>query len=390
MSKLSKKKLAIRIGIGVVLLLICAASAFAAFTYSSFQRITVKPTVATPLPSPSTEPEPVGFNHLKPYGFLLLGYGGGVHEGGKLSDSIMLVYIVPKDQKIFLISVPRDLWVALPTTEDQSTYWKINSAYAIGSDDRSYSHKPAQYTGPAGGGEMAKYAITTVTGLPVQHFAAIDFSGFTKTIDVLKGVDIKVERTFDDDLYPIEEKKDDSCGRSPEDIAAITATMSATKIEKEKMFPCRYEELHFDAGLTHMDGATALKYVRSRHSVQDGGDFNRAARQRNLLLAVKNRIFSLSFFPKIIPFITSLSYDVQTDMSVSDMEEFLNYKDDLSSYKITGIALTTQNILQETRSSNGQDILAPKDGIDNWDSVKQWLQDQMNPSPQVSDSPESK
>ncbi len=352
----------------------------AGFVYATYSRITVHSLVPrnTTAPSPTLDPEDLKhFHQNQPYGIALLGYGGGTHQGGKLTDSIMLIYVVPKDKLITLISLPRDLWVPLEVSEGQPSYWKMNAAYAIGSDDRKYTHKPAQFSGEAGGGEMAKEAIKKVTGLPVQNFVALDFSGFKKSIDVLGGVDVKVEKTFDDDQYPIDGKEEDTCEKSPEELQAVTATMSAGQIDKfaNQIFPCRYELLHFDKGVSHMDGETALKYVRSRHSLQDGNDFGRAARQRNLLIAVKSRVLSLNFFPKIIPFISSLSYDLQTDLSLKDMETFLQFKDELASYKITNIALTTQNILIETRSSDRQDVLMPKGGQDNWESVHQWIQE---------------
>ena len=388
MSSFLNKKNIVRAGLVLGLFALSAGIAFGVFLYSSFQRISVhanKPAIdsaaASSAPTATPKPHIDAFNQLEPYSLALLGYGGGTHEGGKLSDSIMIVYIVPQTQKIFLISVPRDLWIALPVNSEdatQSAHWKINAAYAIGSDDKGYPKKPVQYTGDAGGGELAKYALQTVTGIPIDHFASLDFSGFIKTIDVLQGVDVKVARTFDDPLYPIEGHETDTCGKSADEIKAISATMSATQMENTRVFSCRYEDLHFDAGTVHMDGTTALKYVRSRHSPQDGGDFNRAARQRNLVLAVKKKIFSIGFFPKAIPFISSLSYDLQTDLTLDNMEEFLQYKDALSSYQIVGIALTDKNVLAQTQIAH-QDVVIPKAGVDQWDSVKNWLQDQMNP-----------
>ncbi len=389
MSSFLNKQNILRAALVLGLFGMSAGIAFGVFLYSSFQRISVhanKPAIdsaaASTAPTATPQPHIDAFNQLEPYALALLGYGGGTHEGGKLSDSIMIVYIVQQMQKVFLISVPRDLWIALPINSEvdasQSAHWKINAAYAIGSDDRGYPKKPVQYTGPAGGGELAKYALQTVTGIPIDHFASLDFSGFIKTIDVLQGVDVKVARTFDDPLYPIEGHETDTCGKSPEEIKAISATMSATQMENAHVFSCRYEDLHFDAGTVHMDGATALKYVRSRHSPQDGGDFNRAARQRNLVLAVKKKIFSIDFFPKAIPFISSLSYDLQTDLTLENMEEFLQYKDTLSSYQVVGIALTDKNVLAQTQITR-QDVIIPKAGVDQWDSVKSWLNDQMQP-----------
>lgn len=370
------KQHGIKIGLALLLFIICAVVAFLVFSYTSFQRISVTSKSTTPTPTATPKPHLDEFNQLEPYSLLMMGYGGGGHDGGKLTDSLMLIHIVPEKQKIFLISLPRDLWVELPVVEGSPSYWKINAAYPIGSDDRTYPKKPVQFTGEAGGGELAKYAVTSVTGLPVTHFAALDFAGFVKTVNILRGIDVEVERTFTDDLYPVEEKKTESCGYSEEDIAAITATMSAAQIEKERVFGCRYETIHFDAGTVHMDGETALKFVRSRHAKEDGGDFNRAARQRNVLLAVKAKVFSLSFFSKVIPFINTLSYNLQMDMPIDTMEEFLQYKDDLSTYKIVGISLTDRDVLTLTTRGNGQSVLVAREG-DGWQSVHDWIKREM-------------
>ena len=108
-------------------------------------------TTSTPAASTTATPEPTP-DPDRPVSFLLMGYGGGGHEGGKLTDTMMVVYVQPKLQQIDLISIPRDLWVSFPVNGETESYWKINAAYALGSDDRNYPHKLAQYTGPGGGG----------------------------------------------------------------------------------------------------------------------------------------------------------------------------------------------------------------------------------------------
>lgn len=372
----------IRTGIGLGLLCIVAITAITVVTYSAFNRVTVKSAVA-PTPTPTATPKPWvdAFNQLEPYSLLLLGYGGGGHDGGRLTDTVMLAHIVPEEQAIFLISIPRDTWVALPTRAGaEETHWKINAAYPIGLDDRTYPNKPLQYTGEAGGGELAKHAVQTVTNIPVDGFVSIDFAGFISAINALGGITVQVERSFTDPLYPIEELADDPCGRTEEDIAAITATMSASEIEKERMFPCRYEELAFTAGPVIMDAETALKYARSRHSAEDGGDFNRAARQRQVLLAVKEKVLKLDFVPKILPLISRLSYNVQTDLDADKMQEFVRYHEDLSTYSIHSIALTDDTVLKQGYSSNGQYVLLPQAGEDSWQETHQWLQEQITAS----------
>jgi len=188
-------------------------------------------------------------------------------------------------------------------------------------------------------------------------------------------VNVNVDKTFDDFHYPIEGKEDDTCDKTPDDIAALTATMSGDTLDQQ--FTCRYEVLHFDAGKTYMEGTTALKYVRSRHSAQDGGDFNRGARQRNLLLAVKDKVLALDFFPKIVPFTASLANDLTMDVTLDDIQEFLKYKDDLTKYQVVNLAFTQDNVLTISTTPAGQSIVTPKQGIGQYSDLQAWLQQQM-------------
>jgi len=102
----------------------------------------------------------------------------------------------------------------------------------------------------------------------------INFDVFTQIIDTLGGVEVDVERSFDDYKYPIPGKENDFCDGDPE-------------------YKCRYEHIHFEAGLQRMDGERALKYVRSRFAEgKEGTDFARSKRQQRLLFAIKNKVLS--------------------------------------------------------------------------------------------------
>ena len=177
----------------------------AVFTYGyyTYNLISVKSRFTSPEPSPKSSPIPDTFNQGRPLTTLLMGYGGGNHEGGLLTDTMMLAVIDPDSQTITLMSLPRDLWVNLPVIGEETHGYKINAAYAIGSDDKGYRYKLPQYTGPAGGGELAKFAVKQATGLQVDKFITLNFSGFQRSIDVLGGVDVNIEKAFTDPVYPI-------------------------------------------------------------------------------------------------------------------------------------------------------------------------------------------
>lgn len=313
------------------------------------------------------------FNNKTAFNIVLLGYGGGTHDGAYLTDSIMVVRVDPKNQKIFLISIPRDIWIKIPTDGNDGSYWKVNAAYELGLDDTNYPNKQPQFKNPDGGGHLAEYIISHITGLPVSYFVGMDFSGFKHTIDTLGGVDINVNPAFTDYSYPIDGKEDDSCGLTSTQIASFSAQIASGSATESQAFPCRFEVLHFDAGLQHMDGERALSYVRSRHSATDGTDFGRAGRQRNLLVAVKKKVFSAGFIPQVIPFMSSLGDDLRTDMSLNDVKTLIANSNALNKYSVTMMALTDQNYLVDAVSDDGQDVLEPKDGINDWTGVHNYI-----------------
>lgn len=202
---------------------------------------------------------------------LLLGIGGGSHDGPLLTDTIMYASIDPEKQKITLVSLPRDLWV--PDLQA-----KINTAYAFGEEKRR-----------DGGLLLTKAVAEKILGQPVDYVVRIDFNGFTRAIDMMGGIDVDIERSFIDEEYPINGKEIDTCGYTGEEFekrATDSAILDA--------FPCRFERISFMKGMQHMDGQTALKFVRSRHGKgPEGTDFARSKRQEKVIEAFKSKVFSL-------------------------------------------------------------------------------------------------
>lgn len=370
-----------KLALVALFLVVFLGTATATYLHGQYQNIVVTPTPAVDAKPTQPSPDP-----LRPISILLMGYGGGNHQGGKLTDTMMVAFIQPRQKTLHLISLPRDLWVKLPIVEGKDpSGWKMNAAYALGSDDLSYRSKPVQFTGEAGGGELAKFAAKQATGLEIDYFVTLNFASFRRSIDVLNGVAIRVDRTFDDYLYPIEGEENNTCGRSEEEMVVVTATLSAEKAES--LFTCRYEHLHFDKGIVRMDGETALKFVRSRHSTQDGNDFGRAARQRSLLVAVREKILVVNFLPKALPFISTLATDLQTDITLSKMQEFLNFQNEISNYTIVSVPLTNENVFKFGRSSSGQFIVLPNEGEDQWSQVHEFVQAALASSNDVGASP---
>lgn len=335
------------------------------YIYNLYGRVYIKPKIinigSKAKMSPTPTPDP-----LAPKNILLLGYGGAGHEGGTLSDTMIVAHVIPKQKQVVLISIPRDIWINLEVKDNSFQKFKINHAFAIGNDDKNYKDKPEKFTGEAGGGNMAKDAVGKVIGMPIDYFVSINFDSFKRIVDNLGGVDVNVPYTFTDNFYPIKGEEKNTCDKSEDEIKELTATMSGLLLEQQ--FTCRYEVLHFDRGQNHMDGETALKFVRSRHAEIGGSDFGRAQRQQAFLSSVKTKLLSFSSIPKLIPVINTISRNVTTDINISTGLDILKDQG-LSDVKIDSITLTTENVLKETYSTDRQYILIPSDGDEKWEGI---------------------
>lgn len=174
---------------------------------------------------------------------LFLGMGGSEHEGPYLTDSIILVSFKPSSNQLALFSLPRDLWVPIPGYGWQ----KINAANALGEAKEK------------DGCQLASLVVSEILDLPIHYFFRIDFNGFKEIINTLGGIEIYVEKSFTDSLYP------------------------------GKNFT--YRTISFEKGWQVMNGERALEFVRSRHGTNgEDSDFARMKRQQKVIFAIKEKI----------------------------------------------------------------------------------------------------
>lgn len=209
---------------------------------------------------------------------LILGIAGlADHAGTNLSDSITLASYNYTTNKLVTIGIPRDIW-------SEALRDKINSAYAYGE-----ARQPGD-----GGMKLAKIEISAILGIPIHYVAVVSFQEFEEIIDFVGGIDIDVQQSFTDERYPIKGKEDDPCVGEPD-------------------YDCRYEEISFTKGKQHMDGETALKFVRSRNSEgSEGNDFARNNRQQQVMMALKEKVI-----------------DILTSRDLTKIEQLYSYIDSL-------------------------------------------------------------
>ncbi len=301
---------------------------------------------------------------------LMLGIGGGSHEGPNLTDTIIFASIDPKNNKVTLVSIPRDLWVPALS----GSVKKINTAYAVGESIKK-----------GGGLKLVEAAVSQITGQNVDYGIRIDFSGFVKAVDIMGGLDVTVDNSFDDYQYPISGKETDPCGHTEEDIQEL-ATKPAELLVSD--FPCRYKHIHFDKGLQHMDGETALEFVRSRHASQsaEASDFARSKRQEKIISAFKNKVLSAQTLinpAKLISLYTVLQGSIDTDIKQNEFDDFVRLAEKMKDAKIQSAVVDVGNeeaekpglLINPPVSSdyNYAWVLIPRTGNGNFSEIQNYI-----------------
>lgn len=224
---------------------------------------------------------------------LLLGAAGEHKPGGNLTDTVMIMSIDMKNKKVALLSLPRDLYIQIPESQ---YFTKINSLYTIGIKENK-------------GADLIKKAVEKITSLEINYYLAVDFEAFEKIIDDIGGVN--VISTFDiyDTRYP-----------GPN---------------------YSYETFSLDKGLHLLDGKTALKYVRERHSDPEG-DFGRARRQQQVIQAVKNKMFSAKTLLNVVALndiLTTLGDNIRTDISFDEIDRFITISKEVDLQNINNVVV---------------------------------------------------
>lgn len=275
---------------------------------------------------------------------LLLGIPGGTHAGADLTDSMMVLSFQHKTKILTLISLPRDVWS--DTLKD-----KINSAYHYGEEKKK-----------GGGLVLAKVVAEDVVGIPIHYGLVIDFSGFRRVIDDVGGVDVGVAQGFIDADFPIEGKEEDLC-------------------DGDKKFRCRYESISFEAGKQHMDGTTALKYVRSRHAEGDqGSDFARGRRQQEVIVALKAKLMKPTTwmrFGQNTSLLKSLDAATDTDMKLGELLAFGKLASQVAEKSTQRVSIENQLTTPPLWIYGGKYVLVPKEDFEKLhEYVKNFLQRQ--------------
>lgn len=294
---------------------------------------------------------------------LLLGVGGGIHDGPYLTDTIIFASLDSKNNKATLVSIPRDLWIT-------DLNGRINTAYS-----------DAEYKKKGGGIIVSSAAVSRIVQQPVDYVVRIDFNGFVKAIDLLGGINVNVKNTLDDYEYPIDGKETDQCGHTEAEMQDLSTSSQLDA------FPCRYKQIHFSKGIDLMSGQEALEFVRSRHAQGDeGSDFARSKRQEEVISAVKNKVFSINVLinpSKLVDFYNVLKGSIDTNIKEDEFDDFVKLASKMKNAKI-GSAVLDYGDVNANRNGllihpdisatyNNEWVLIPRLGSNNFSEIQKYI-----------------
>lgn len=265
---------------------------------------------------------------------LFLGVPGKGNSAPNLTDAIIILNSTPKGENPIGISIPRDLFVKTP---DENYYTKINAIY------QNY------------GIEAIKNKIKEITDLEIDYFIVLDLEGVKKIIDQFDGIDVVIENDIYDPQFP-----------------GIDET---------------YTVFSLNAGTHHLDGETTLKYIRSRH--QSGGDFARIKRQQQIISVLKEKILSLNLvlnFSSVLKTWKTFKNYTYTDIGLSDIKYAWSLAKKTNFDEIKFITISNQpneptQLLISSYVTIGKTqayILQPKAGIDNYEEIKNYINQSIN------------
>lgn len=272
-------------------------------------------------------PEWVGKDRVN---ILLLGGDSRGKKEGEIprSDSLIIASIDPVTKKAALFSILRDTWVSIPGHGKE----RINAALAYG------------------GPNLAVETVSEFTGLQIQYYVYTDFQGFMSLVDSIGGIDIDVEKDMN---------YEDAWDKHEFDI-------------------------HLKKGFQHLDGKTALQYVRFRHDATS--DFTRTERQRKFLTAVAQKMQSTTNILKLPKIISAMDPYIDTNLSVNDMLRLgtLGYK--VMAGTVASQQLPPSNLVQELNVGGAQVVGTDQAAVQSF--IQEFLEEQQaSPSPSDSASP---
>jgi LCP family protein required for cell wall assembly len=239
------------------------------------------------------------------------------------------------------LSVPRDLWV-----KNGYGSTKINEVYADAKYKVLAGKKTSDLAAQAetAGFKAIEDTLTTTMGIPIHYHVMVDFKAFRDAVNTVGGVDLNVTSS----LYEVQWLED---------------------IQRNYI-------LDVKVGQQHFDGTRALAYTRSRHT-SPRGDFDRSERQRAMIVALKDKIFSLGTYSnplKISQLLDAFGNHVQTNLNTSEIKRLYEIGKSFDNAKIASVGLADPpNNFVTTDNINGLSVVVPRAGLYDYTAIQNYV-----------------
>ncbi|MFI7012122.1 LCP family protein [Streptomyces sp. NPDC050145] len=240
--------------------------------------------------------------------------GGGLDEGSARSDTAMVVHLYKGHKKASVVSIPRDTLIDRPectdadgTAHPAASQVMFNSAYSTG------------------GAACAVKTVESVSGIRMDHYIEVDFSGFQRLIDDLGGVEVTTSKPIDD----------------PD------------------------SHLKLDAGTHRLTGQQSLGLVRTRHGVGDGSDLGRIQLQQAFMKALMDQVKQVGVFTnpkKLYDLADTATKTVTTDSDLGSVPKLTAFANGLKGLGSNAMHMVTMPVQYDPADANR--VLVDKDKSD--------------------------
>ncbi|KQX71518.1 LCP family protein [Streptomyces sp. Root1310] len=230
--------------------------------------------------------------------------GGGVDDGSARSDTAMIIHVYEGHKKASVVSIPRDTLIDRPActdtsgvTHDAASDVMFNSAYSTG------------------GAACAVKTVESISGIRMDHYLEVDFSGFEELIDELGGVEVTTTKAIDD----------------PD------------------------SHLKLRAGTHTLTGEQALGLVRTRHGVGDGSDLGRIQLQQAFIKALVNQVKHVGLFSggtKLYDLANTATKAVTADSRLGSLNSLMSFANGLKGISADNMNMVTMPVRYDPTNLN--------------------------------------
>lgn len=272
---------------------------------------------------------------------------GGAHEGGNLTDSLMVLSVDQERKNAYMVSIPRDLWVDFGRACMSGYQGKINEVYSCGSNDGENE---------VAGAKALQSKIGSILGLDIQYYVHLNFTAVVDAVDAVDGVDVTIESN-PKGMGILDRNFDWKCG-----------------------YRCHYVKYQ-DGETAHLDGEHALALARARNASGGyglaAGNFDREKNQQKIIKALREKALSvgtLTNLGKVTGLIDAMGNNLRTNIETSEVQTALTLASEIESSAIRSLTLVDEDEpLVTTGSVGAASAVVPVAGVFDYSAIKAYI-----------------